>query len=140
VYSPDFNINIIHRLPVKSSVFSAKAWVIYLAINAIMDYNCDKAIIFSDSKSVLDASVSLLSPNKNYLIHYIKKSWLNCIHKGTELYILWIPAHKGKLGNEIADSLAKKASVHALDKISKYHTRISFRKLKSLSISHLLLI
>jgi len=74
VYSPDFNINIMHRLPAETSVFSAEAWAINLAINAIMDYNCSKAVIFSDSKSVLNASPSLaspLSPNKNYLIHYI---------------------------------------------------------------------
>jgi len=35
VYSPDFNLNIIHSLPVESSVFSAEAWTIYLAINIV---------------------------------------------------------------------------------------------------------
>jgi len=45
VYSLDFNINIPHRLPAESSVFSSEA--IYLAINAVMDYNCVK-VIFSD--------------------------------------------------------------------------------------------
>jgi len=108
VFSPEFNLCIMHRLPAESSVFSVEAWAIYLAINAISDFNCDKAIIFTDSKSVLDALVSPLSPNRNYLIHYIKYSWLNCIRKGTELYIFWIPAHKGIPDNEKADSLAKK--------------------------------
>jgi len=108
VHSPDFNLNVIHRLPAESSVFSAEAWAIYLAINKITDL---KAVIFSDSKSVLEALASLLFPNKNYLIHYIKKSWLNCTLKDTELYIFWIPAHKGILGNKIADPLPKKASI-----------------------------
>jgi len=48
VYFPDFNLSIMHRLPTESSVFSAEAWAIYLATNTIMDFNCVKAVIFSD--------------------------------------------------------------------------------------------
>jgi len=43
VYFPDINLNIIHRLPVETSVFTAEAWAIYLAINTIIDLKCDKA-------------------------------------------------------------------------------------------------
>jgi len=75
-----------HKLPAETSVFSVEAWALNLAVNAIMD-NYTKAVIFSDSKSVLDALASPLSPNKNYLIHYIKKSWLNCIQKDIELHV-----------------------------------------------------
>jgi len=82
-----------------------------LAINTIIDLKCDKAVIFSDSKIVLEALGSLLSHNKNYLIHYIRKSWLNCIHNGTELYLFWVLSHKGIRGNKVVDSLAKKATV-----------------------------
>jgi len=110
VYSPNFNLNIMHRLPMETSIFSAEAWAILTAINAIFDLRCDKAVIFTDSKSVLDALASPLSHNKNYLIHYIRNSWLRCIHNGTELYLFWIPSHKGIRGNEIADFLAKKAT------------------------------
>jgi len=54
VYSPNLNLNITHRLPAESSVFSTEAWAIYLALNAIIDFKCDKvAVVFSDSKSVL---------------------------------------------------------------------------------------
>jgi len=67
VFSHELNICITHKLPVKSSVFSAEAWAILLAVNAILDFNCVKAVIFSNSKSVLDALASPLSP-KNYLI------------------------------------------------------------------------
>jgi len=59
----------------------------------------------------LEALASPLSHNKNYLIHYIRKSWLNCIHNGTKLYLFWVPSHKGIHGNEVPDSLAKKATV-----------------------------
>jgi len=110
VFSPDLKLNIMHRLPVETSVFTSEAWAIYLTINTIIDIKCKKAVIFTDSKSVLDSLASPLSPNKNYIIHYIKKSWINCISKGTEFYLFWVLAHKGIYGNEKADSLAKLAS------------------------------
>jgi len=75
----------------------------------LCDYNCTKAVIFSDSKSILDALASPLSPKENYLIHYIKKSWLNCIQKGFDLHVFWVPAHRGIPGNDMAD---KRASTH----------------------------
>jgi len=112
VYSPDINLNIIHRLPMETSIFTAEAWAIYLAINTIIDLKCDKAVVFSDSKSVLEAIASPLTQNKNYLIHYIRKYWRKCIQSGTELHIFWVPSHKGIRGNEMADSLAKKAILH----------------------------
>jgi len=109
VYSPEINLNITHRLPIETSIFSAEAWAIFLAINTIIDLKCGKAVIFTDSKSVIEAIASPLTQNKNYLIHYIRKFWLSCINFGSELYIFWVPSHKGIRGNEIADSLAKKA-------------------------------
>jgi len=56
-----------------------------LAINAIADFNCTRAVIFSDFKSVLDALASPLSNNKNYLIHRIKNNLLNAIRDGREI-------------------------------------------------------
>jgi len=141
VYSPNLNLNIMHRLPAETSVFTAEAWAIYLAIGAIMDVKCEKAVIFTDSKSVLDALATPLLSNKNYLIHYIKRSWLNCINKGIELYLFWVPAHKGITGNEIADLLAKRASIHGYKPNFNLrihcHLRISSLKLKNLWIKRL---
>jgi len=72
VYSPDFNLRITHRLPPETSIFSAEAWAILLAIDASSDFKCTKTVIFSDSKSVLDAFAPPLSNyNKNYLLHRI---------------------------------------------------------------------
>jgi len=85
--------------------------VIYLAISSIIGLKCDKAVIFTDSKSVLEAIASPLTQNKNYLVHYIRKYWLKCIYLGVKLYIFWIPSHKGIRGNDVADSLAKKATI-----------------------------
>jgi len=44
VYSPDIDLGIMHRLPAETSVFSAEAWAIYLAINTIIDLKCNSSI------------------------------------------------------------------------------------------------
>jgi len=82
-FSPD--LRILHGLPVETSIFTVEAWAIVLAVNAIADFNCStRAVIFSDSKSVLDAFASPLPNNKNYLIHRIKNN-LNAIRDGREI-------------------------------------------------------
>jgi len=53
VFSTDLNFSITHKLPPETSVFSTEAWAILQAINASLDFNCPKSIIFTDSKSVL---------------------------------------------------------------------------------------
>jgi len=110
VYSPDLNLCITHKLPPETTVFTAEAWAILLAINVCLDVDCIRATIFSDSKSVLDALSSSLSPSKNYLIHHIKKRLLDSTREGRTINLFWLPAHKGIPGNEMADSLAKEAS------------------------------
>jgi len=88
------------------------------------------------------ALASPLTPNKNYLIHY-RINWLNYINNGTEFYIFWVSAHKGISGNEITDSLARKAAANGC----KPYFKIPFpdlflklenlsRKLENLSTSH----
>jgi len=113
VYSPDFNLRITHRLPPETSIFFAEAWAISLAIDASSDFKCDKTVIFSDSKSVLDALTSPFSNhNKNYLIHRIKNKLFKAHRDGRIIHLFWLPAHKGIPGNETADFLAKFATTH----------------------------
>lgn len=51
--------------PSQTSIFSAKAWAISEAIFLSKDISHDKFIIFSDSKSVLDAISSPSIRNAN---------------------------------------------------------------------------
>jgi len=112
VYSPDFNLRITYRLPPETSIFSAEAWAILLAIDASSDFNCIKTVIFSDSESVLDALAPPSSNyNKNYLIHRIKNKLLKAHKDGMVIQLFWLPAHKSIPGNKIVDSLAKKATI-----------------------------
>ncbi|KYN29799.1 hypothetical protein ALC57_00750, partial [Trachymyrmex cornetzi] len=68
-----------------------------------------KIIIFSDSRSVLEAVSSGKLVNDNYIIHRIKQLLLQLEEIGIESTFFWIPAHKGILGNEVTDEAAKDA-------------------------------
>jgi len=110
VFSPDLNWSIGHKLPSETSIFSAEAWATLQAINASLDFNCSKAAIFTDSKSVLEALSSTLPPSRNYLIYRIKKRLLDAFKGNKEIILFWLPAHRSIPGNERADELAKKAA------------------------------
>jgi len=57
VYSPDLGLAK-YKFP-ETSIFSAEAWAIYQALILIKSSSYSSAAIFSDSRSVLDALVSL---------------------------------------------------------------------------------
>ncbi|TGZ53772.1 Gag-Pol polyprotein, partial [Temnothorax longispinosus] len=79
VYSLDLPLEIRCKLPPDASTFSAEAWAIYEALFIIHQLQIPSTIIFSDCKSVL------------------------------QIKMAWIPSHKGIVGNERADTLAKEA-------------------------------
>lgn len=74
--------------------------------------NIKNAIIFSDSRSVLDAikSFSLSKCSKtSYIILDIISLLYNNKNKGNNITLTWIPSHCNIKDNEIIDSLAKNA-------------------------------
>jgi len=88
-FSPDLNLRIVHKLPSEASVFSTEAWAILLVLNVSLDLTCSKSITFSDSKCIGgDALTSPLSPNKNYIIHRIKKRLLDVTQENKEIIVL----------------------------------------------------
>ena len=48
--------------------------------------------------------------NISYIIFEIKEKWFKLQAQNTSIKFLWIPAHKGVFGNEVADKLAKSAA------------------------------
>ncbi|GBN90275.1 Putative protein in type-1 retrotransposable element R1DM [Araneus ventricosus] len=91
------------RISDAASVFIAEAMAILRALEMSKDIE-EEIYIYSDSRSVLMAIDSL--QDSHYIIFKIK----NILKQSDNFKLFWIKAHVGKHGNEVADSLAKKAT------------------------------
>ena len=103
VVSDDFSETM--RIPDGSSIFTAEAKAIDLALDLIADCETsNKFIIFSDSLSVLKSLDHTSSKNpqiQKLLEKHHELSELN------EIVYCWIPSHIGIAGNESVDQKAK---------------------------------
>jgi len=121
VFSRDLGIVLKHKLPAGASIFSAEVWAIYQSLIMVESANKHKAVIFSDSKSVLDAVTSSTGKKcSNYLIPLIKLKYHSLSAEGFSIQLVWIPSHVGIVGNEEADAAAKRAARNG----HKFHIRI----------------
>ena len=87
-----------------------------MAIFAALQYiektqRTDKRItIYTDSKITLD---KLQNSNiHTYIIEEIRKKIIEMNKTSWEVTLCWVKAHAGILGNELADTLAKKAATN----------------------------
>ena len=88
------------------SIFSAEIGAIELALNEIAKSKEQKHIIFSDSKSVLQALGDGWTTNP--LLRRVLELHTN-ISKSKLIIFCWVPSHVGIRGNEAADRAAKAA-------------------------------
>jgi len=80
VYSPDLQLALKHKLAPETSIFSAEAWAIYQALILVESTPHRTAVIFSDSRSVLDALSSFSFKScTNYLIPLIRDKFHSMI-------------------------------------------------------------
>ncbi|GBM87486.1 hypothetical protein AVEN_211637-1 [Araneus ventricosus] len=86
------------------SVFMAEVYAIYKAVDEIRTRNLDCVDIISDSRSALMA-LNSLRERRNF-INEIKRKVI--AHQGT-INFKWVRSHRGTVGNERADVLAKSA-------------------------------
>ena len=96
----------------------AEAIAIELAMNIIANHKSSKFIIYSDSKSVLQAlqSKDSSTPLITRLLDKMKT-----LSKNNSIFLIWIPSHIGIQGNERVDKATKKHSRHIYP-IQKFHT------------------
>ena len=95
------------RIPDGSSVFTAEAKAIDLALDFVKNCNnTNKFVIFSDSLSVLQALNN--SSSKNPQIQQLLLKHHEITSSKTIIYC-WIPSHIGIYGNEKADKKAKES-------------------------------
>ena len=95
------------RLPSASSVFSAEAQAILLALKIIASSDESKFIICSDSLSCLQAIEN--SKIKNPFILKIIQIYKSLTTLGKEVVFFWIPSHVGIYGSTVVDREAKNA-------------------------------
>ena len=95
------------RLPDGSSIFTAEAKAIDLALDFINNCNSyNKFVIFSDSLSVLQALNHTMSKNQQIQNILLKH---HSISEFKTIVYCWVPSHVGIYGNEQVDKKAKES-------------------------------
>ncbi|XP_011869533.1 PREDICTED: uncharacterized protein LOC105562949, partial [Vollenhovia emeryi] len=113
IFSPEIDIGISKGIPREASIFTAEAWAIMTAFDIARERGgrFGRITIFSDSKSVLEAVCSFNPFPANFIISKIREQVYLFKSSGIAVNLIWVPAHRGIPGNEMADALAKRATV-----------------------------
>ena len=94
-------------LPPQSSIYTAELYAILEAVKMTRGMNHQNFIVYSDSRSALQAIDSLNSPHP--VVREIR-DWLVVLSTRKKIVLCWVPAHVGIAGNELADQRAKAAA------------------------------
>lgn len=102
------------HLPRQFTIFSAEAFAIKSALE-IMWRDRKKGmdiIILTDSQSVLQAvnNYQMNVYNNRYITEIRNIYFKLSKEMGNKIMLIWIPAHQGIRGNELADKIAKEAT------------------------------
>ena len=100
------------RLHPMASVFTAELAAIKFALISLKIYDNKSCVIYSDSRSALQAIQKLCSQVK--LVREICELIAELSRQGVTVLFCWIPSHIGIEGNELADASAKRAATHGI--------------------------
>ncbi|KAI2667110.1 hypothetical protein H4Q32_003505 [Labeo rohita] len=109
VYIPEFDISIKQRTSDNLAVYSVELLAILLALIKIEDFKPNTFVVCSDSMAALVSILNLQSTCRLDLVYDIFQSLYRLSHRDTTVCFIWVPAHVEVDGNEVVDSLAKKA-------------------------------
>ncbi|XP_022828405.1 uncharacterized protein LOC111357833 [Spodoptera litura] len=117
-YYQNSRIALLSKCPPEASVFTGECIGILESIKFIKSHNLSNSVIFSDSRSSLQAlgQDQLYSRTHSSIIMQIKSLLFSCQKDGLNIEIAWIPGHSGICGNECADRLAKFAAVNNVER------------------------
>ena len=103
------------NLPIDSSIFTAEAVALKLAVQYVQSQTLQKTVIYSDSLSCLQAlkGKNLEHPIIRETVHIL--TYLEEV--GSRIEFCWLPGHIGIRGNEKADTIAKRVIDHKIHDI-----------------------
>ena len=92
------------------SILTAELFAIYqAALFAQKHLKNQNTVIFSDSLSALTVINNYSNNSLNFLVNLIVNLIYHSSHDGVDIVLQWIPSHRGIVGNNIADLIAKEA-------------------------------
>lgn len=99
------------KLPPESSVFTGECFGLFKALEYVLLAKLQNTVIFSDSKSALQAIEKFPFKMKAFypVVFDIRNLLYELRLKGQSVHFVWIPSHCGIKGNDKADGLAKEA-------------------------------
>ncbi|GBN63071.1 hypothetical protein AVEN_116877-1 [Araneus ventricosus] len=102
------NLTKSERLHSYCNVFTSEIYAIFMVLVKISICNDKKWIIYTDSRSCLEALLHI-SRRSHPLVNRIFNLYTSLLEKGYNISFCWIPGHIGIVGNEKADIAAKEA-------------------------------
>ena len=103
--------NYSHKIPDIASIYTAECKSLIYIVDKITDRNDCEFIIFSDSMSALLALENNSKKKSSPLIESLRQKLAHLSNSKVKIKLVWIPAHMGIMGNEIADINAKQGAI-----------------------------
>ena len=100
------------HLGTNKEVFDAEVYAIYQALSIFeeRDQSGRKYTVFSDCQPAIRRALSDALGLCQQWARAIIELATRLVGRGNEVLILWVPAHVGVEGNEVADGMAKEAA------------------------------
>jgi ribonuclease HI len=112
VYHQQYGIVQKIKLPPETTIFTGECFGLYKSLEYIFLMKLNKSVIFTDSKSALEALSKFpfkSGSSLHTLIFQCRELLHKCFLLNLSIALAWIPAHHGICGNEKADKLANEA-------------------------------
>ena len=119
IYVDDISSTFSWKLNSQHTIVTAELFAIYQAINfAHKNLKKQNIVIFSDSLSALLMIKNYQQNQLNFLVNLIVQQIYDFSIQSIDIALQWIPSHRGIVGNNIADQVAKDAcSYHVITKL-----------------------
>ena len=110
IFVDDISSTFSWRLDSQHSIVTSELYAIYQGILfAVRNFANQDFVIFTDSLSSLEMIKNQKIDNYNRLVNLIIFNIYDILVRGVKVVLQWIPSHKGIIGNNIADEVAKTA-------------------------------